>query len=91
MPERVAVNFFSEFIRKELSPIATFQPLCPTSDGIYYRWPQQRNRRLALQLLAQGVLRVDGLVTNRASYREAPWVYEELRQGNREMIGVLFD
>ena len=91
MPEKVEMDLFTEFIRKELNLIAAFQPLCPTADNLYYRWPQQENRRLALRLLARGALRVDELITHRFRYREAPAAYERLRQGDRSTIGVLFD
>ena len=91
MPEETPINFFAEFIRKELNLLAAFQPLCPTGESIYHPWTQQENRRLALRLLAQKRVQVDELITHRMNYRQAPEAYELLRRGVREMLGLLFD
>jgi 2-desacetyl-2-hydroxyethyl bacteriochlorophyllide A dehydrogenase len=89
LEEEISINLHREFIRRELSLIAAFQPFCPTTDNIYWRWTQQENRRLLLELLATGKLRVDEMLTHRFRCDRAPQVYERLAQGDKTMLGVL--
>ena len=89
LEEEVSISFHAEFIRRELSLIAAFQPFCPVEETIYWRWTQQENRRLALEMLAAGELRVEELLTHRFPAEEAPEVYERIKAADREMLGVL--
>jgi 2-desacetyl-2-hydroxyethyl bacteriochlorophyllide A dehydrogenase len=91
LEEEVSISFHKEFIRRELSLIAAFQPFCPITDNIYWRWTQQANRRLLLEMLADGRLRVDEMLTHRFPAARAPEVYEHIKGGEREMLGVLLD
>lgn len=89
LEEEVPISFHAEFIRRELSLIAAFQPFNPVRETIYWRWTQQANRRLVLELLARGQLRTDEMLTHRFPAGEAPRVYEQIKAANREMLGVL--
>ena len=91
LEEPVAINFHREFIRRELSLLAAFQPFCPTADNIYWHWTQQANRQLLLELMACGKLRVGELLTHRFPANEAPVVYERIKRGDVEMLGVLLE
>lgn len=89
LEEEVSISFHAEFIRRELSLIAAFQPFCPVEDNIYWRWTQQENRRLVLEMLAAGELRVDEMLTHRFPADEAPEAYERIKAADRDMLGVL--
>jgi 2-desacetyl-2-hydroxyethyl bacteriochlorophyllide A dehydrogenase len=91
LEEPVTLRFHAEFIRRELSLIAAFQPFNPTSENLYWRWTQQANRQLLLELLAEGRLRVEEMLTHRFPASAAPQVYERIRTGDREMLGVILD
>lgn len=91
LEEPVTLRLHSEFIRKELSLIAAFQPFNPTSENLYWRWTQQANRQLLLELLAEGRLRVEEMLTHRFPGSAATEVYERIRAGDHEMLGVLLD
>lgn len=91
LEEEVSISFHKEFIRRELSLIAAFQPFCPITDNIYWRWTQQANRELLLGMLADGGLRVDEMLTHRFPAARAPEVYERIKGGDREMLGVLLE
>ncbi len=89
LEEEVAISFHAEFIRRELSLLAAFQPFCPVEDNIYWRWTQQENRRLVLEMLAAGKLRVEEMLTHTFGAEEAAHVYERIKAADRDMLGVL--
>jgi threonine dehydrogenase-like Zn-dependent dehydrogenase len=91
LEEEVAISFHTEFIRRELSLIAAFQPFCPITDNIYWRWTQQENRRLALEWLASGKLRVDEMISHRYPASRVPEVYERVKAADPSMLGILID
>lgn len=85
-----------DFYKKEL----TFQVSCSYGPGRYdpeyedkgkdypygfVRWTAQRNFEAVLQLLAEGKLDVDPLISRRVPIDQAPALYEELAKGD---VGV---
>lgn len=91
MEEKAPIALHREFIQKELSLIAAFQPFCPTVDNIYWRWTQQENRRYLLGLLQSGDLKVEKMITHRFQADQAPKAYEKIKKGDEEMLGALFE
>ncbi len=91
MEEAIPISLHRDFIQRELSLIAAFQPFCPTTDTIYWHWTQQANRTLLLNMLAAGHLHIDTLLTDRVPAGRAPGIYERIRQGDRAMLGVLLE
>jgi 2-desacetyl-2-hydroxyethyl bacteriochlorophyllide A dehydrogenase len=91
MEEKAPIALHKEFIQKELSLIAAFQPFCPITDNIYWRWTQQENRRYLLSLMESGQLRVEEMITHRFKAARAPEAYERVRSGDMEMLGALLE
>jgi 2-desacetyl-2-hydroxyethyl bacteriochlorophyllide A dehydrogenase len=91
MEEKAPIALHKEFIQRELSLIAAFQPFCPITDNIYWRWTQQENRRYLLDLMATGQLQIDEMITHRFNAMQAPEAYEKTRIGDREMLGALLE
>jgi len=91
LEEPVSISFHKEFIRRELSLIAAFQPFCPTQENLYWAWTQQANRRLLLEMLAEGRLRVSELLTHRFPASHAPEAYERIKAADTSMLGVLLE
>ena len=91
LEEPVTLRFHQEFIRRELSLLAAFQPFNPTSENLYWRWTQQANRRLLLEQLQDGSLRVDEMLTTRIPGNHAPQIYERIKEGDTELLGVLLE
>jgi threonine dehydrogenase-like Zn-dependent dehydrogenase len=89
MEEPYPMALHKDFIQRELSLIAAFQPFCPTVDTIYWHWTQQANRELLLELMAQGKLRVEEMITHRFPANQAPAAYEKIRVGDTEMLGAI--
>jgi 2-desacetyl-2-hydroxyethyl bacteriochlorophyllide A dehydrogenase len=91
LEEPVTLRFHEEFIRRELSLLAAFQPFNPTNENIYWRWTQQANRRLLLEFLQNGWLKVDEMLTHRIPGSQAPEIYERIKAGDTDLLGVLLD
>jgi len=91
LEEPVTLHFHEAFIRRELSLLAAFQPFNPTGENIYWRWTQQANRQLLLDLLQDGRLRVDEMLTHRIPASQAPQVYERIKAGDTDLLGVLLE
>jgi 2-desacetyl-2-hydroxyethyl bacteriochlorophyllide A dehydrogenase len=80
-----------EFLARELSLIAAHQPHCPVTENIYWPWTQQDNRKLLLEMMASGKLRVSEMLTHRFPVQETPLIYERIKAGDRSMLGVLLE
>jgi len=91
LEEPVSISFHEEFIRRELTLIAAFQPLCPTTENLYWKWTQGANRKLLLDMIASGKLDVHEMLTHRFQAKVAPEVYERIKQGEAAMLGVLLE
>jgi len=91
LEEPVSVSFHAEFIRRELTLIAAFQPYCPTTENLYWKWTQGANRKLLLDMIASGKLDVHEMLTHRFQTKRAPEVYERIKQGEAAMFGALLE
>lgn len=89
--EQVAFTFKKEFMQRELTLLAASQPRCPIVPTIYQRWTQQANRQYLLELMAEGKIPVDDLITHRFPANEAPQVYEWLKQADPSLLGCILD
>ena len=91
MEEKAPIALHKEFIQRELSLIAAFQPFCPIDDNIYWRWTQQENRKLLLGMMESKRLRVDEMITHRFSADQAPEAYERIKVGDKNMLGAMLE
>jgi 2-desacetyl-2-hydroxyethyl bacteriochlorophyllide A dehydrogenase len=89
--EKAPIALHKEFIQRELSLIAAFQPFCPITDNTYWRWTQQENRRYLLELMKAGKLQVGEMITHRFNAIYAPDVYEKVKTGDQEMLGAVLE
>ena len=87
----VPIPISLEFLARELSLVAAHQPHCPISENLYWPWTQQDNRKLLLELMASGKLRVAEMLTHRFPAQDAPQVYQRIKLGDRDMLGVLLE
>jgi threonine dehydrogenase-like Zn-dependent dehydrogenase len=91
VPGKVEIDLFHELQLREISIIGVFQPAAPTVAHPYNPWTQRRNRVEFLKLLADGTVRVDNLISAAPAWSEAPEVYEMIRKGPGEWLGIVFD
>ena len=89
-PGKVAISVYDELQLKELTIVGAHQPKAPLVAHPYFAWTQGRNRLAFLDLLRDGLVRVDHLVTHRVAPHEAPRVYEMIREGGANWLGVVF-
>ncbi|HEV8637321.1 MAG TPA: zinc-binding alcohol dehydrogenase [Chloroflexota bacterium] len=90
IPGKVEISLYDELQLKELTIIGAHQPKAPLVGHPYFSWTQSRNRLAFLELLRDGLVRVDHLITHRVAPQEAPRVYEMIRDGGANWLGVLF-
>jgi threonine dehydrogenase-like Zn-dependent dehydrogenase len=57
----------------------------------YSKHSAWRNTRIMLEYIACGKLHIKDLLTNIVEPEDAPGTYEELRKGNEDLLGVVFD
>ena len=76
---------------REVDLIGAFQPLTPERDHVYYPWTKARDRRLLLELMAQGKLAVRDLITHRFAPEQCQVAYETLAGRPEEALGVIFE
>lgn len=91
LEQEVPMSFHKTFIQKELSLIAAYQPLCPTTDNLYWHDTQQANRAFLLELIGQGKLNVKDIITHRLDVQDAPAFYERLKNFDYSMLGIILD
>jgi threonine dehydrogenase-like Zn-dependent dehydrogenase len=86
----VELSLFDELQRKELTIIGAWQPRAPVVPHHLFPWSQQRNRRVYLEMVRAGTLRVDHLITRRGRPDEMPALYGEIAAGPGDWLGVVF-
>ena len=91
VPGKVEIDLFHELQLREISVIGVFQPGAPRVAHPYNPWTQRRNRAAFLELLADGTVRVDHLISAAPAWSDAPAVYEMIQEGPGEWLGIVFD
>ncbi len=61
----------------------------PNHETPFNRWTWENNRNLALQLIADEVLRLEPLISHRVSAQEGPAMFQRLAQNPEHFFGVL--
>jgi 2-desacetyl-2-hydroxyethyl bacteriochlorophyllide A dehydrogenase len=86
----VEIDAFTELQLKELSIIGCFQPAAPTSSHHFLRWTQGRNRRIFMEMTADGRIRLDHLISHFVPFSRAPEMFEMIKAGGTEWLGIVF-
>lgn len=87
----VKMDFFSDIHLREVNIFGALQPITPEHDHIYFRWTKQRERTLLMQLMGEGELPVEDLITHVAKPNECQEVYTMLDHKPDRVLGILFD
>lgn len=91
LPGKIEIDMFTEFQIREISLIGVFQPAVPLEAHPYNPWTQRRNRLDFLNLLADGGVKVDHLVTHTPSWREGAEIFSMIHEGPGDWLGIAFD
>src|SRR4030067_196583 len=57
----------------------------------YVRWTERRNMASFLDLIAEGRVQLDPIITSVRSFEEAEHVYQELADGKGDSLGTVFE
>jgi 2-desacetyl-2-hydroxyethyl bacteriochlorophyllide A dehydrogenase len=90
IPGTAEIALFDPLQTKELTIIGAWQPRSPLAGHAYFPWTQSRNRLAFLELLRDGAVRVDHLITHRPEPEQAPEVYAMIRAGGADWLGIVF-
>jgi threonine dehydrogenase-like Zn-dependent dehydrogenase len=86
----VEIDAYNELQVKELSIIGCLQPLAPLQPHHFLPWTQRRNRQVFMQMALDGAVKVEHLISHRVPYREAPEIFEMIKRGGADWLGVVF-
>tara|TARA_B100000949_G_scaffold229903_1_gene239493 strand:+ start:591 stop:950 length:360 start_codon:yes stop_codon:yes gene_type:complete len=89
--DTVETNFFREFILRELTLFGTFQPSVQRKATPRTPWTQQGNRKSILTMGREGQIKAEHLITHKVKPEQAPEIYQLLKGGGIECLGILFD
>ena len=63
----------------------------PQQEGHLAPWTTARNGELYLDLIQAGMLNVDGLISHTFNWRQAPEMYDKIREDRTRFMAVRFD
>ena len=87
----VRMDFFADVHLREVTIQGAFQPYTPEQDHRYYRWTKDRERHLIMQLMSNGRLPVEDLITHVAKPQQCQDIYTMLADRSQNALGVLFE
>jgi 2-desacetyl-2-hydroxyethyl bacteriochlorophyllide A dehydrogenase len=87
----VEVSFLPDIHLREITVFGAHQPKTPDSRNIYYPWTKERDRDFILQLMAQGKLPIEDLITHCAKPADCQDIYTMLADHPDEALGVVFE
>ena len=91
LPGTVEIDAFTELQLRELTIIGVFQPASPLQAHPYNPFTQSRNRLTFLNLLADGTLAVNHLITHTPKWSEGPAIFDMIHEGPASWMGIVFD
>ena len=86
---RVEIDPYSDIHRKGVSVIGAHANTAASPGNAYQRWTTPEQIALAVELMRQGRLRTDGLITHRLPAEEALGIFDALTERQRDYLGVL--
>lgn len=88
------VTHFQQHIHRfihRVEVVGAHEMMAPRKTMPYVKHSCQRNERICLELIAQGKLKVDTLITNVVRPEECATVYRQLDKNDPAYLGVVFD
>jgi 2-desacetyl-2-hydroxyethyl bacteriochlorophyllide A dehydrogenase len=86
---RIEIDPYSDIHSKGVSVIGAHANTTAEAANPYHRWTLIEQRRLALELMRQGRLRTDGLVSHRVNAAEALPIWDALSTHQQDYLGVI--
>ena len=86
---KVTYDIFRQLDYRDISLWGCHQPNNLTLETFFYPWSQLKERRLILELISEGHLKVDSLITHRLDVQKSPVAYHKLIKSKEDTIGVV--
>ena len=88
---RVEIDPYHHIHRPGVTLVGAHERTTPAAETVHSSWTQQRNFEFILDLLAQGELVAEPLVSHRLPAARAPALFEGLVERPADYLGVLLD
>ena len=88
---RIELDPYSDIHRKGVSVIGAHSTLAAAVPNAYHRWTEPEHHRLAVELIRQGRLRTDGLITHRIPAGDALGIFDALAERPQDHLGVVVE
>ena len=86
---RLEIDPYTDIHSKGVTVIGAHSNTTAREANVFHRWTDGAHRRLVLELLRQGRLEADGLITTRVPADEAPSMYPALMNHPEDHLGVI--
>jgi threonine dehydrogenase-like Zn-dependent dehydrogenase len=86
---RIEIDPYSDIHSKGVSLIGAHANTTAQSANPYHRWTLEEQRRVALELMRQGRLKTDGLVSHYFTTDDALPIWDALMTRGQEFLGVV--
>jgi 2-desacetyl-2-hydroxyethyl bacteriochlorophyllide A dehydrogenase len=88
---RIEIDPYRDLHSKGVALIGAHNNTTAAAPNAYYPWTQASHRRLALELMRQGRLHTDGLISHRVPASEALPVWDALMTRQQDHLGVIIE
>lgn len=88
---RIEIDPYTDIHSKGVTIVGAHANTTATEANPYHRWTLDEQRQLSLELMRQGRLRVDGLVSHRVPAAEALPVWDALTTHQQDYLGVILE
>lgn len=88
---RIEIDPYSDIHGKGVTVIGAHANTTANSPNPYHRWTLAEHRRVALELIRQGRLRTDGLISHHIPAAEALPVWDALTTHQQDYLGVIIN
>jgi len=88
---RIEIDPYNDIHRKGVVVVGAHAQTAPELENSYYPWTTERNTLVAWQLVAQGRLQLERLVSHRLPAAEGHTVFDRLARQRDEFLGVVLD
>ena len=86
---RLEIDIYRDVHGKGVSLIGAHNNTTPASGNAFHRWTQSEHRQLALELMRQGRLHADGLLSHHIPAAEALPIWDALTHHQQDYLGVI--
>jgi 2-desacetyl-2-hydroxyethyl bacteriochlorophyllide A dehydrogenase len=88
---KLEIDIYHDIHGRGVSLIGAHANTMPATPNAFHPWTLLENRRMALELMRQGRLKTDGLITHHVAAADALPVWDALTTHQQDYLGVVID